>query len=337
MLQETLNSVPVLNDPRNIFDPASNPFPPIFRLGPISSSLSRLGIDIYPIPLYTALMPNMKAAMALHMIQKARSDGRLAGIHTLVEASSGNTLLALALVAPYVGITNIVAVGDRDVLRGPKRELLEFSGVSKFEHPEPGETAIEAARRLGKQPGWLNLDQYSNFDNPESHFKNTGPHVWNQTGGKISVFCASLGTTGTIVGTSKFLRSKTSRITIVGAACLPNNPIPGARPLHLIEDSFSWRAAVDAVIEMDRYTAYKASLSLNRAGNLVGLTSGLAYAAIEKFILDKNAAGELKELQNEDGRVVAGFACGDTAIPYLDKFSTVLDGPEFDPIQIKNL
>lgn len=322
-----------LSDPRITFNPELNPFPKAFPIAEHLNPFIEDGVDIFPILLHWASMPNMKAFMVRHMIEFALKANQLKGVHTLVEATSGNSGLSLGIVAPYYGIRRVVAVVERDIAPG-KRAQLEFAGIDVV-HPQDSLTTIETATKLGLQQGWCNLNQYSHAANWEAHFAYTGPHVWQQTQGKISVFAAALGTTGTAIGVSRFLRRKQSAARVVGGVCAPENPVPGVRTLvRLGEVLHNWRPHVHEVIQVRRRPAYKASLELCQAGNFMGPSSGLARVALYEFIARKKKAGRLDNLRNSEGRIVAAFICGDTALPYLDKYSTILDGVDFNLPQI---
>ena len=118
--------------------------------------------------------------------------------------------------------------------------------------PDPNDktSGIYLAKKIGEKKEWFNPGQYDNEANPEAHEKWTGPQIWKQTEGNISVFCAGLGTTGTILGTSKYLKSQSKKIVTVGIARKQNNPVPGVRTPNLLKQiAFDWNNYVDHVKE----------------------------------------------------------------------------------------
>lgn len=192
-------------------------------------------------------------------------------------------------------------------------------------------SGIEEARELGKQNGYFNPAQYENSSNPRAYEKWVAPQIVEQTGGKLSVFAAGLGTTGTMVGASRYFRREmNSKVTLVGVMCSPNQAVPGVRSeARLKEISFDWRCSSDSIVEVGTKESFKTSLALCRCGLVAGPSSGFALAGLQQFLELQNKNGNLDSLRNQDGEVLAVFICPDTPLPYLDKYSTHLDAADF--------
>lgn len=163
---------------------------------------------------------SVKERIAVSMIDAAERDGRLGPGGTIIEPTSGNTGVGLALIGAVRGYRVICTVPDK--VSQEKRDLLRAYGVEVIvtptellpEHPE---SYYGVARRLAEEiPGSFHPDQYSNPDNPAAHEETTGPELWQQTDGEIDVFVAGVGTGGTITGSARYLKAKKPEITIVG-------------------------------------------------------------------------------------------------------------------------
>ena len=251
--------------PLVLLPPALNPFPEGER------------VKIYAKLMYLTPTLNLKWAPAYGMLAEAAAAGRLEGVRRLVEASSGNMALALAQQARAFGLSGVSACVPAD-LAFVKKELLHLLGVElAYCTDGPREpSAIDKARVLGAQEGCLNLGQYANPANPGAHARWTVPGVWEQTGGALTVFCAGLGTTGTLVGAREAFRSLEARVHLVGCLCAPGTAVPGVRSeARLAQIAFDWRGGTHQV-EVATRESYKASLDLIRSGLLAGPSSGFS-------------------------------------------------------------
>jgi len=172
---------------------------------------------------------SVKDRPALYMIREAERRGRIRPGDTLIEATSGNTGIALAMAAAIRGYRMILIMPEH--LSMERRQTMRAYGAEIVLTPREG--GMEAARDLADQmvaegKGTI-LDQFANPDNPLAHFETTGPELWNETQGAITHFVSSMGTTGTIMGVSKFLKQKNSAIQIIGAQPSEGSNIPGIR------------------------------------------------------------------------------------------------------------
>jgi len=227
---------------------------------------------------------SVKDRPALNMIIQAEARGTIKPGDTIIEATSGNTGIALAMAAAIKGYKMILIMPDnstqerKDSMRAYGAELIL---VSK-------EQGMEGARDLALQmqsegKGKV-LDQFNNPDNPDAHFHSTGPEIWQQSHGKITHFVSSMGTTGTIVGVSRYLKSKNPDVNIVGLQPSEGSAIPGIRrwPQEYLPGIYD-DSTIDQVIDIDQKSAEDTARALAREeGISAGVSSGGAvFAAIE--------------------------------------------------------
>jgi cysteine synthase len=274
---------------------------------------------------------NVKKFTALNMLLEARAGGRLNGVHTLVENSSGNMALALGLLAPSFGIRNVIAILRADVPSG-KLDPLRLSRVRcQFSTETPDElSGIELARHIGTKPGHLNLAQYENDANPRAYEKWLGPRMWERSNGKISLICCGLGSTGTAVGLKRFVSGLIPKCAVIGVMVASGEGVPGVRTeARLGEIRFPWRQTIDGIEIVGARESFKRSRELWWDLELmVGPSSGFALAGLLKFLARQKEMKNLDAYRNSDGEVYAVFICPDLAYPYFDKYSTHLDPQE---------
>ncbi len=227
---------------------------------------------------------SVKDRPALHMIQRAAERGEIKPGDTLVEATSGNTGIALAMVAAMMGYRMVLVMPEH--LSMERRWAMSAYGAELvLVSREAGmEGARDRAEQIARERGGRLLDQFSNPDNPQAHFETTGPEIWRDTGGEITHFVSSMGTTGTIMGCSRYLKEVNPGIQIVGVQPEEGAQIPGIRKwpeayLPRICD-FS---RVDRMIYVGQQAAEETTRSLAREeGIFAGVSSGGAlYAALQ--------------------------------------------------------
>ena len=224
---------------------------------------------------------SVKDRPALAMIKHAEERGEIKPGDTLIEATSGNTGIALAMVAAMKGY--------RMVLIMPEHMSVERRAVMKTFGAEiilvSKEASMEGARDLATEMGARGegrvLDQFSNPDNPLAHYEGTGPEIWRDTAGSITHFVSAMGTTGTIMGISRYLKEQAPAVEIVGVTPSEGSAIPGIRrwPEAYLPSIFN-AASVDRTIEVDQADAERTTLALAaREGIFAGISSGGAVAA----------------------------------------------------------
>ena len=172
---------------------------------------------------------SVKDRPALSMITRAERRGDIKPGDTLIEATSGNTGIALAMAAAMRGYRMILIMPEH--LSIERRQVMRAFGAEIVLTPKAGgmESARDLSERMREQGKGVILDQFANLDNPLAHYESTGPEIWEQTDGKVTHFISSMGTTGTIMGVSKFLKEKNPAIQIIGAQPTEGSQIPGIR------------------------------------------------------------------------------------------------------------
>ncbi len=320
---------------KDFLDPRST-VTPLIELPGSLNPLAKDNIRIFAKRMDLLPLGNVKSLPAFHMLKAAQLDG----IHTLIENSSGNTVASLAILGRLFGVPQTKALVSNEVSRG-KLALLRLFGVEVIVKDEPicpdpndPESGIYQAKRMGLTEGWFNPSQYENEANPTAHYVSTGPQLWEQLEGTLTIFCAGLGTTGTLVGTGSYLKEQSPSVLTVGVVRSPNNQVPGVRTENLLrETAFDWREVADAVELIGTRDAYLQSLKLCREGLLVGPSSGFALAGLLQFLFKQQENGGLDALRNGNGDVVAVFICCDSPFPYLDEYFEYLGDECFPPIQ----
>jgi S-sulfo-L-cysteine synthase (O-acetyl-L-serine-dependent) len=172
---------------------------------------------------------SVKDRPALSMIQRAQERGDIKPGDTLIEATSGNTGIALAMAAAIKGYRMVLVMPED--LSIERAQTMKAFGADLILTPKSGgmEYARDLAERMEKEGKGRMLDQFANEDNPRIHYETTGPELWEQTQGRITHFVSAMGTTGTITGVSRFLKEKNPAIRIIGAQPSEGSRIPGIR------------------------------------------------------------------------------------------------------------
>jgi S-sulfo-L-cysteine synthase (O-acetyl-L-serine-dependent) len=224
---------------------------------------------------------SVKDRPAYSMIRHAEARGDIRPGDTLIEATSGNTGIALAMVAAIKGYRMVLimpehmSVERRAVMKAFGAEIILVSKAASMEGAR--DLALEMqARGEGRV-----LDQFSNPDNPLAHYESTGPEIWRDTGGSITHFVSSMGTTGTIMGTSRYLKEANPAVEIVGVTPTEGSSIPGIRrwPEEYLPSIFDARR-VDRTIEVSQTDAECTTRELAaKEGIFAGISSGGAVAA----------------------------------------------------------
>ena len=172
---------------------------------------------------------SVKDRPALAMIKGAEERGQIKPGDTLIEATSGNTGIALAMAAAIRGYKMILLMPENLSLE--RRQSMAAYGASIVLTPKAGgmEYARDLATQMEKEGKGIILDQFGNPDNPRAHYKGTGPEIWRDTEGRVTHFVSAMGTTGTIMGVSQYLKEKNPQIKIIGAQPEEGSSIPGIR------------------------------------------------------------------------------------------------------------
>jgi cysteine synthase B len=224
---------------------------------------------------------SVKDRPAASMIIEAEKRGQIRAGDTLIEATSGNTGIALAMVAAIKGYRIILIMPDN--MTAERKAAMAAYGAELI--LVPNEKGMEGARDLAQamqaEGRGTVLDQFGNTDNPLAHYHGTGPEIWQQTAGRITHFVSAMGTTGTIMGTSRFLKEQNPAIQIVGLQPMEGSCIPGIRrwsPEYL--PSIFEKSRVDVVVDVTQQDAENTTRDLARKeGIFCGVSSGGAVAA----------------------------------------------------------
>jgi len=228
---------------------------------------------------------SVKDRPALSMLRRAEERGEIAPGDTLIEPTSGNTGIALAMAAAIKGYRLILVIPESMSME--RRVVMKAFGARIVLTPAERsmEGAIDLARQMQAQGEGRVLDQFSNPDNPRCHYEGTGPEIWRDTGGAVTHFISSMGTTGTIMGTSRFLKEKNPAVQIVGVQPKDGACIPGIRRwaeayLPQIYDP----KRVDRIIDVSQEEAEGTTRALGeKEGIFAGISSGGAVAATLKL------------------------------------------------------
>tara|TARA_Y100001001_G_scaffold163164_1_gene191499 strand:- start:1498 stop:2391 length:894 start_codon:yes stop_codon:yes gene_type:complete len=228
---------------------------------------------------------SVKDRPAISMIQEAERRGEIQPGDTLIEATSGNTGIALAMAAAIKGYRMVLIMPDN--LSEERRASMRAYGaeVVNVTRDQGMEGARDLAIRMETEGKGKVLDQFSNPDNPLAHYRSTGPEIWEQTQGKVTHFVSSMGTTGTIMGVSRYLKERNPDVRIIGLQPEDGASIPGIRRwpeayLPKIYDA----ARVDQVLDIGQQEAEDTMRALAREeGIFCGVSSGGAIAAALKL------------------------------------------------------
>lgn len=242
---------------------------------------------------------SVKDRPALNMIVQAEARGSLHPGETIIEATSGNTGIALAMAAAIKGYKMILIMPDnatqerKDSMRAYGAELILVSKEQGMEG------ARDLALQMQQEGKGKVLDQFNNLDNPDAHYRSTGPEIWQQSQGKITHFVSSMGTTGTIMGVSRYLKQQNPQIQIIGLQPSEGSAIPGIRrwPQAYLPGIFD-AARVDQVLDVTQTDAEQTARALAREeGICAGVSSGGAVFAA------------LQIAQQNPGAVVVAIVC----------------------------
>jgi cystathionine beta-synthase len=257
---------------------------------------------------------SMKDRIAKRMVERAEEAGLIKPGDTLVEPTSGNTGLGLAMVCAAKGYKLIITMPmkmseeKRRLIRAFGAELILTPTELAFDHPD---NYIEIAKRIARErPNHHMLNQYANPGNPEAHYLTTGPEIWEQCGGQLDAFVSGMGTGGTITGTSRFLKEQKPSIHVVGAdpvGSIFSGGQPGQYHVEGIGYDF-WpevfdRTVVDEMFAINDQASFQEARRITREeGLLVGGSCGTVLAATRRFLTSRpDFAGKTLVLMLHDG------------------------------------
>lgn len=226
---------------------------------------------------------SVKDRAAYNMIKTALDTGAINKTSKLIEATSGNTGIALAMIAAIYGLKIELVMPEKATKE--RVQTMRAYGAKVTLHPDGIEGARDYAINKVEKEGYFSFNQFSNDHNWEAHYKTTGPEIWKDTNGEITHFVSSMGTTGTIMGTSTFLKEQNKDIKIVGVQPKDGSKIPGIRkwPKEYLPKIFN-ASKVDRTIEVSREESIVMAKRLaTEEGILAGMSSGGATTAALKL------------------------------------------------------
>lgn len=223
---------------------------------------------------------SVKDRPALNMIRRAEERGHIHPGDTLIEATSGNTGIALAMAAAVKGYRMILIMPDN--MTAERKAAMSAYGAELIlvSREQSMEGARDLAKTMEREGKGKVLDQFSNPDNPDAHYRSTGPEIWRQTCGHVTHFVSAMGTTGTIMGVSRYLKEKNPAVQIIGLQPKEGASIPGIRrwPKAYLPTIFEANR-VDRVVDLDQQEAEQTMRDLaSREGIFCGVSSGGAVA-----------------------------------------------------------
>ncbi|VVN05039.1 Cysteine synthase B [Pseudomonas fluorescens] len=225
---------------------------------------------------------SVKDRPALSMITRAELRGQIHVGDTLIEATSGNTGIALAMAAAIKGYKMILIMPDSSSAERKAAMTAYGAELILVTQEEGMEGARDLADRMQAEGRGKVLDQFANGDNPEAHYTTTGPEIWRQTEGTITHFVSSMGTTGTIMGVSRYLKEQNDNVQIIGLQPMEGSAIPGIRrwPQEYLPKIYQ-ADRVDRIVDMAQSEAEDVTRRLAREeGIFCGVSSGGAVAAM---------------------------------------------------------
>ncbi|GGB50330.1 cysteine synthase B [Oceanisphaera marina] len=242
---------------------------------------------------------SVKDRPALNMISQAEARGDIKPGDTLIEATSGNTGIALAMAAAIKGYKMVLIMPDNATAERKASMLAYGAELILVSKQEGMEGARDLADSMAANGQGVILDQFNNPDNPQAHFLSTGPEIWQQTGGQLTHFVSSMGTTGTIMGVSQYLKQQNEGVQIIGLQPCEGSNIPGIRrwPQAYLPGIFE-QSRVDQVLDISEDEAVATMLRLAKEeGIFCGVSSGGAVA------------GALKLAEQVDNAIIVAIIC----------------------------
>lgn len=305
---------------------------PVVELSSKLNPFKKDGVHIFIKLAQSVPLSNIKYLPSWYMLDGIPKN-KLKGIKNLVEYSSGNTVMSLAILSRHFGIPNMHAIITPDVPKN-KQNFLKLVGANIIVSHGPASPDVGAniggiydAKKMGEKAGWYNLNQYVNPDNPKASSEIIGKEVFLQFGKDLSIFTTSLGTGGTIVGAAKYLKSKIKNLFVMTAYIKKGFSIPGPRGEMAVKKlAFPWNDYVDQELKITTKPAFARSLELIREGFFVGPSTGMQLHGILEFLKKEKKAKRLSKYKNSKGEINVVFVAADTMFPYIENYFEIL-GP----------
>ncbi|TQS37116.1 hypothetical protein Golomagni_02420 [Golovinomyces magnicellulatus] len=327
---------------RDYYNPDLQPLIPLVEIPQKLNPFYDDGVRIYGKMMTSLPAKNVKSLPALNMLLSPEISS---STKTIVEYSSGSTIMAMSIIARVLHgiedtrsyLSNKADHAKLRLIRFFGLNITLFSGPSQPE-PDDYRGGICRAEKLSEDdPSVFNPNQYENELNWKAHFRWTGPQLLKQLP-NMNVFCAGLGTSGTMTGVGMYLKKERPEVFRVGVNNLPCEIVPGTRSVALMEPiKFPWKEAVDTVEEVGSFDAYRLSLALTREGLICGPSSGLNLQGLYDFFSRRKRENSLHELAGGDGLVHSAFICCDLPYQYVEEYYEKLPDSYFPEIKNKCL
>lgn len=333
------------NSLKDYYDPDKCPPLPLVEIPDALNPYREDGVRIWAKMMTYLPAHNVKELPALAMLSP---DAVPPSAKTIVEYSSGSTVVSMGIVARVMHNIDDVRAYVSNKTSETKLRMLQFFGldISLFAGPSQPESFDERGgihrARLEAQASTdgttINANQYENDANWGSHIRWTGPQLLAQLP-SINVFCAGVGTAGTITGTATYLKKQKPSVKSVGVCTAPGDRVPGPRSYALLEPVtwFPWRDVVDSMEQCGSEAAFSLSMQLSRWGVVCGPSSGFNLFGLREFVRKRKEAGALDELRGENGEVHCVFICCDLPYQYLDEYFHKAPKDQFKPVRNHNL
>lgn len=289
------------------------------QLNPISNNI-KIGAAVAFINL-----PHIKIVPAFGMLVDDFYKGRYENVHTLVVPSSGNTADAVASLARAFGIERVKVIMPSDAPE-TKKSIITLTPWASLICPPGNQTVAQVAQEEASQRGHYLLDQYSHEANPKTHEECTGPKLWHAAGDDLALVAIAMGSAGTVLGVSRYLKRMSQDITIVGVRPNPGERVPGSRDAKQMKEvvRFQYEPFVDVIQEVSRVRAFEAARKLlTEVLPRVGPSSGMAFAGLVSYLssLQSSRPEVLEKLHGKK----AVFVCTDDARFYSGPMLSTLD------------
>ncbi len=254
---------------------------------------------------------SMKDRIAISMIERAEKEGRLKPGDTLVEPTSGNTGLGLAMAAAVKGYKIIITMPEkmseekRRLLRAYGAELILAPTELPFDHPD---NYIEVAKRIARErPRTVLLNQYENPGNPQAHYETTGREIWEQTAGKIDYFVCGMGTGGTISGSARYLKEQNPKVKVIGVDPAGSVYTGETHPYHVEGIGYDFypkvfdRKLVDTMYRITDEESFREARAMAKLeGILAGGSTGTVAAGVRRLLGESDLSGKVVVMMAHD-------------------------------------
>jgi cysteine synthase len=318
------------NAKEDYINPENHPTTPLIEI--IDETLNpffKNNVRIFAKDLRLAPLGQVKSGTMHEMYFDAKKKKEFNMSETLYEATSGNTGAALSL---FSDKQTIIYVNDSTPEE--KIRILQLFGANVV----IANNGIELARENSSKKNNYNLDQYDNKSNPTFFERVIGPQIWNQTNGTITLFCTGLGTTGTMIGISSYLKNQNSKIKTVGVIVREGDSVPGVRTKKRLEEiSLPWEQTVDQTQIVTAHDSYQKSLELIRKTMIVaGPSSGFALQGLLQELTNMKNNNKLDDIRNENEEIIAVFPILDGPLLYINDYFKHLDSSLFKKVHKEN-